>query len=200
MFGLRRIRQILCCQKGISATEFALASPFVLLLITGVLDFMMVMFVTSLMEGGLRGASRLGRTGFQPENVSREDAIKDMVAEATIGLLDMNEVQISYAIYPSFEEIGQPEPYDDQDPFNGAYDPGEPFTDVNGNGLWDADMGQAGLGGPGDVVLYQINYGWTLLTPLLPQLLPGGADFPLSAAIAVRNEPFGAAGGAGGGG
>ncbi|MGH6915091.1 MAG: TadE/TadG family type IV pilus assembly protein [Geminicoccales bacterium] len=194
MSVLRLLRRICPSRTGASATELALVSPFVLLLITGVIDLMLVMFVTSLMEGGLRDASRLGRTGFQPDNVSREDAIVQMVEEATIGLLDMSQVQITYQIYPSFEEVGQPEPFEDQDPFNGTYDDGEPYTDVNGNGQWDADMGLVGLGGPGDVVLYRITYDWNLLTPLLPQLLSGGDSVPLAASVAVRNEPWGSGG------
>ncbi|MDJ0951548.1 MAG: pilus assembly protein [Alphaproteobacteria bacterium] len=187
-FGL--IRRALGCRKGVSSTEFILVAPFVFLLITGVIDLMLVMFVNSLMEGGLRDASRLGRTGFEPAAISREEAIAEMVSNATIGLVDMNEVQIAYTIYPSFEDIGKPEPFEDQDPFNETYDLGEPFTDTNGNGQWDADMGAAGLGGPGDVVLYQISYDWTLLTPLLPQLLTGGSTVSLAASVAVRNEPW----------
>lgn len=57
----------------------------------------------------------------------------------------------SITVRPSFGDVGKPEPYVDSSPGNGAYDAGEDFTDINGNGQWDSDMGQAGLGGPATV-------------------------------------------------
>lgn len=191
MVWLITARRFLKCRDGSSFVEFALVAPAVLLGIAGVIDFMMVMFVTSLVEGGLQDASRLGRTGYQPAGVSREDAIRASVADATIGLVDMNDVQITYTIYPGFDLVGQPEPYEDIAPANGAYDTGEPFNDVNGNGVWDADMGVAGLGEPGDVVLYRVYYEWQALTPLVAPFFGPDGKAPIAASIAVRNEPWG---------
>jgi hypothetical protein len=37
----------------------------------------------------------------------------------------------------------------------------------------DADLGVAGLGGAGDVVVYSLSYPWTALTPLLAPFLNG---------------------------
>ncbi|MFQ5775026.1 MAG: TadE/TadG family type IV pilus assembly protein [Kiloniellaceae bacterium] len=184
-------RHFLSCRKGGPLIEFGFIAPTVLLAISGVIDLMLVMFVTSLMEGGLQDASRLGRTGFQPANMSRQDAIAQKIADATIGLVDMNNVQIATTVYPSFDSVGQPEPFQDASPFNGVYDAGEQYNDVNGNGQWDPDMGLAGLGGPGDVVLYQVTYDWSLLTPLVGELLGQGGKIPLSVSVAVRNEPWG---------
>lgn len=190
MFGARTWRRYLTCWKGSSFIEFAFIAPAVLLAITGVMDLMMVLFVQSLMEGGLQDASRLGRTGFQPNNMSREEAIVQRIADATIGLVNMEQVQILTTVYPSFDSIGQPEPFEDAAPVNGTYDPGENYSDVNGNGQWDADMGSAGLGGPGDVVLYQVSYEWSLLTPLVAQVFGSNGKVPISASVAVRNEPW----------
>lgn len=197
MFGLRNWQRVLSCRRGASVIEFAFTAPIVLLMVTGVIDFLLVMFVTSLIEGGVRDASRLGRTGFQPAAISREDAIRNMIADAGVGLVDPSSVTINYTIYPSFQDIGQPEPYEDDNPANGAYDAGELYTDVNGNGQWDSDMGAAGLGEPGDVVLYQVGYNWTLLTPLVGHLAGNGGVIPITASIAVRNEPWEGGGGGG---
>jgi len=191
VFGLPRLRRFLRCQKGVSALEFALVAPVMLLLITGIIDLMLVMFVTSLMEGGLRDGSRLGRIGFQPVGTTREEAVAQKIADATIGLLDMSQVQITTKVYQDFSSIGQPEPFTDANG-NGSFDAGEPYTDVNGNGAWDADQGVAGLGSPNNVVLYTVRYDWTLLTPLLPAILPSGSTFPIEASLAVRNEPWAA--------
>ena len=189
MLGLPLLRRFLDCQKGISALEFALVAPIMLLAITGIIDLMLVMFVTSLMEGGLRDGSRLGRIGFQPVGSTREEAVAQKIADATIGLLDMNQVQITTKVYQDFSSVGQPEPFTDANA-NGSYDAGESYTDVNGNSAWDADQGVAGLGSPNNVVLYTVHYDWTLLTPLLPTFLPNGGTFPIEVSLAVRNEPW----------
>ncbi len=48
-------------------------------------------------------------------------------------------------------------------------------------------MGQAGLGGPGEVVLYRVNYKWGMMTKFMENII---GDITFSSSIAVRNEPF----------
>jgi hypothetical protein len=90
-------------------------------------------------------------------------------------------------VYENFGDVGQPEPFTDENA-NEAYDAGEPFNDINGNGTWDEDMGAAGLGGPGDVVVYRMSYDWSIIIPLFRPFF--GDAITLQANIAVRNEPF----------
>jgi Flp pilus assembly protein TadG len=170
--------------------EFALLVPVFMMLITGVMELAMVLFVAALMEGGLRDASRFGITGFEPEGITREERILEIVGANTIGLVDMSNATIQSLIYPSFEDIGGAEPFVDADPANGIYDAGETFTDVNGNGTWDSDMGAAGAGGPGDVVVYRLGYDWPLLTPLLAGVMGENGTIRLGASVVVRNEPY----------
>ncbi len=186
----RHWRHFLGSGEGTSALEFAFAAPIVLLAVAGIIDLMMVLFVSSLMEGGLQSASRLGRTGFQPSGITRLEAVKQAVADATIGLVDMDQATITTRVYPCFDSIGQPEPYVDANT-SGAYDPGEDYTDVNGNGQWDPDMAGAGLGGPGSVVMYDIAYEWAALTPLIGKIFGPNGTIPMTVSVAVRNEPFG---------
>ena len=47
----------------------------------------------------------------------------------------------------------------------------DPYDDWNGNGRWDPHMGTAGVGGPGDVVVYTLTYPWPLLTGLLNDMI-----------------------------
>lgn len=175
--------------------EFAFAAPIVFLIVAGIVDFMMVLVVTSLMEGGLQNASRLGRTGFQtvPVAVPRIDAVRQEIADATLGLVDMANLTVVTRVYPCFDSIGQPEPYIDNNPANGSYDPGETYTDVNGNAMWDPDMAASGFGGPGSVVLYEVFYDWAALTPLIGNFFSPNGEIPISVSVAVRNEPYGAA-------
>jgi hypothetical protein len=99
----------------------------------------------------------------------------------------VDELEVTTLVYGDFSEVGQPEPFTDEND-NDAYDAGEPYTDVNGNGSWDDDMGAAGLGGPGEVVVYEMRYDWPIMIPLFQPFF--GDHVRLQANIAVRNEPF----------
>jgi len=199
-WGFRRFLDIWRERGGVAAVEFAIMAPVLILTITGIMEVSMMLAVSSLIEGGLRDAARYGITGYVPSGSTREQEIKKIIGEATIGLVDMSKAEITTLVYPSFGDIGQPEPWDDQNS-NGVYDLGEPFTDINSNGQWDPDMGAAGLGGPGEIVLYKIKYDLALMTPLLSTIM-GGSDgkVTIKASIAVRNEPYPATAGTGGGG
>ncbi len=184
-------------REGAAAVEFAFVAPVLLLTIVGIMEVAMVLIVSSLIEGGLRDAARFGITGFVPQGMTREAQITSIIGDATVGLVKMSDIDIRTLVYPSFAQVGQPEPYTDTNG-NGAYDAGEPYTDINGNGQWDADMGAAGVGGPGDIVLYKVKYELPMMTPLLSSVL-GGTDgkVRLSASIAVRNEPYPSSSGGG---
>lgn len=191
-------QSLLRCSRGVSAIEFALAAPIIFVVVTMLLEFAMMMFVESLLEGGLREAARYGVTGYTVAGVSREDQIRSIVASNMAGLVDMSSATVTELVYPNFSDVGKPEPFDDLNG-NGHYDPGEPFSDVNGNGVWDADMGAAGVGGPGDVVLYTVKVTYEPITPLLLPLFGTDGRIPMQASVAVRNEPYNGTVVAGGG-
>jgi len=184
----RRWRHVVGDERGKAIVEFALIAPVFLGMLGAVLEFSGIMFVQTILEGGAREASRYGITGSQPEGVTREEMILDIVEGNTYGILDMAELDMETLVYDSFGSVGQPEPFTDENG-NGEYDDGEPYTDVNGNGGWDDDMGAAGLGGPGDVVVYRLSYDWNIMIPLFEPIF--GETVTLQANVAVRNEPFG---------
>lgn len=177
-------------RRATAGLEFAFAAPALVLATIGVVELGSMMFVSSLVEGGLREAARFGITGYAPVGVSREDRIRQIIAENTIGLVDMSTATISTLVYPSFGDVGKPEPFQDSAPANGTYDEGESYQDINGNGVWDADMGASGAGGPGDVVLYTVEVDWHALTPIFEPIFGLTGNIRMRASVAVRNEPF----------
>jgi TadE-like protein len=179
----RRIRD----DGGKAIVEFAFVAPIFLGVTLSILEFSGIMFVQTLLEGGAREASRYGLTGQQPDGISRETMILQIVSENSFGVIDVSDLDMTTLVYDSFEEVGQPEPFIDENG-NDAYDEGETFTDVNGNGAWDDDMGAVGLGGPGEVVVYEMSYDWPIMIPLFRPFF--GDHVTLEANIAVRNEPF----------
>ncbi len=175
------------CTRGATAVEFALLLPVLLLTTVGSIETAIVLFVRSSIEAAVIEASRFGITGGEDEGKTREERVLDIVAERTYGLLDLTQVDLDTLIYDSFSDVGKPEPYVDANG-NGTWDAGETFTDVNGNAQWDPDMGEAGLGGPGDIVVYRLTYDWGVVTPMMREILGGSVRHVSS--IAVRNEPW----------
>jgi len=183
---LKRLRRE---RNGAAAVEFALIAGPLFALAWGIIEVGLLMLGNALLEGAVREAARAGLTGYTPANTDRVTYIRQVVAEYTIGLIDMSQLQIDTLVYSSFANIGQPEPFSDQPPYNGVYDAGEPFVDVNGNGQWDADMGAAGLGGPGDVVVYTLTYPWNFFAGYATTIF-GVPTVTLRASVAIRNEPY----------
>lgn len=187
--GLPLLRRLASCRDGATLVEFAFALPLVLMIFLGMFEVAMVMFVSTSVEGGLREAARYGITGQGSDAAAREAAILGIIEDHTFGFIDLDEAEVTFMVYDSFSNVGQPEPWDDDDG-DGVWDADESYTDVNGNGQWDEDQGTAGLGDAGAVVRYTIAYDWILLTPYLAALLGDEGVFHMSASITVRNEPF----------
>lgn len=173
-------------ESGASAVEAAFGLPILLTTIVGIFEIGHFYFVTASVENAVLHASRYGITGSVEDGVTREDKVRAVIEEQTFGSVDMDTVEIETLVYDQFSNIGEPEPYSD-DNDSGSWDEGEAYNDVNGNGTWDEDMAIAGLGGGGDIVLYKISYEANSLT--------GFADWAtrsinINATVAVRNEPY----------
>jgi Flp pilus assembly protein TadG len=185
-------RHFLKRADGNASVEFALGAPVLLLALIGIFEISMLLFTNAVVEGAVRTASRFGLTGQQVGGLSREQVILQRVQEDSLGLVEITTEDIDILVYPSFTDVGQPEPYQD-DNGNGTYDAGESYSDINGNGSWDPDMGASGAGGPGDVVVYRVRYAWPMMTGYLAEHFGDAVD--MAASIAVKNEPFEEAGG-----
>jgi Flp pilus assembly pilin Flp len=181
------LRRLLRDERGAALVEFAIIAPVFILLILGTIEVAIIIFMSSSIESAVLQASRFGITGGLPAGVSRAERVLEIVGQKTYGLVDMDTVELETLVYESFADIGQPEPFEDANA-NDSYDNGEVFTDVNGNGEWDPDMGEAGLGGPSDVVVYRVTYDWGIITPVMRDIL--GQSVRHVSSIAVRNEPF----------
>lgn len=180
-------------ETGASALGFAFTALPFFTLVCGIIEMGAIMFTSALMEGALRDAARFGITGEEPAGATRLEQIETIITRRTVGMVDVEASQIEVIVYPSFATIGQGEDFVDGNG-NGTYDAGETYTDANGNSQYDADLGEAGVGGAGDVVLYRIRYDYTLMLPVLAPLIGADGVMPLQASIAVRNEPFEGAG------
>ena len=185
----QRLARLKRRRDGVAAIEFAFIAPALLLLTIGSMEVGMIFFGNALLEGGVREAARFGLTGAMPPAGTREDHVVDVVNEHGAGVINITTANVTTLVYPNFTSIGEPEPYTDE---NGStsYDFGEPYTDINCNGIWDPDMGRAGLGSGGEVVVYTVNYDMPMMTGLLDPMMGQDGKVPLIASVTVRNEPF----------
>ncbi len=171
---------------GVTAVEFALIAPVFVLILMGIIEFSLVMFVSSVMEGATSASGRYGKTGYTAVGSTRQEQIIAAVAARSAGLLDATKITINTTVYPSFDSIDQEEPYIDSN-HNGTHDIGETYTDVNGNAVWDS-FGVAGLGNANDVVVYTVSYPWVINTPIIANFL--GSTIIISSRTVVKNEPY----------
>ena len=175
-------------EDGSPSVEFAFAAPAVVLMVVGTIEVGLVLFVSILMESGLRDAARFAITGREVDGMTRIERIVQIIDDRTFGLVTIGPSDVEALVYPSFAAIGGEDFVDGND--NGQYDTGETFTDDNDNGQWDSNIAGSGAGGSGDVVVYRVRHDWSLLTPLAGTVLGEDGIIKLGASLAVRNEPW----------
>lgn len=180
--------RILVCARGSAIVEYAIILPILMLMVMGIVEYNMMMYATSILDGATTAAAREGATGYTSGTGSRQAYIYSIVQARTAALLNPNNLSISSKSYANFADIGQPEPCITPSPCPGT--PGVNFVDVNGNGTWDQDQGAAGLGGAGDIVVYTVTYPWKIYTPMLRPFLGTNGTVTLASSSVVKNEPY----------
>lgn len=186
-YHTRHTRRFLRCKDGITSLEFAFIVPVFIVLVMGIIEFSMIMFTFAVMESATYSTARLGKTGYTDPELSREAFILQTITERTTGFLDPELLSITATVYANFDDVGAPEPYIDGNG-NDVYDLGESYSDINGNGQWDSDMGSAGYGDANDIVVYTITYPWTIMTPVVSTIIGGVYD--VTVRTVVKNEPY----------
>lgn len=198
-------------ESGASIVEFALAMPIIIGLLMLLVEIGFVLTGGIFLDAGARSASRFGITGAIPPGETREERIREIITQSVCprsiagsgsglcfwttesipaeSLVDGSPLQIVTQAYTDPRNVGVPEPFSDLPPENGQFDAGEPYTDVNGNGQWDADMGLSNMGGSEDVVVYNITMPQALVTPFMRMAMDDDVIWHNSRVV-VRNEPF----------
>ena len=192
-------------RSGLASIEFAILAPIVVVMTTVGFALSILQAGAASLEMGAAAAARMSIIGDVPKDSTRSAEIRRIVTDhvcppgggfcywSTGWLAESDDgaispLRIEMRAYVDPRNIGRPEPFTDKPPYNGVYDPGEEFVDVNGNGKWDADMGRAEPGGSGDHVVFRLTMAQDVRHPLLTPVL--GARMLPQAQIVVRNEPF----------
>jgi Flp pilus assembly pilin Flp len=177
-------------RDGVTAVEFALLAPVLMLMMFGIIEFSLIMVAYNTMEGATAISSRLGKTGYTASGLTRQQTIINAIDDRAGSLIDISRITVASKFYKQYDQINDPEPYIDANG-NSSYDAGENYTDINGNGAWDADMGSSGYGSAGDVVVYTVSYPWALMTPIISRIIGNEAGaITITTHAVVKNEPY----------
>lgn len=187
-----RRRDLAGADEGVTAVEFAIVFPVMALFILGLLEIGYVLFARSTLESAVLVAARSSRVADCPN--ANAEAIEAGIIErmSVISSADDQPPVVTIESYgQEFGDVGNPEPLDDLNG-NGVRDPGESYTDINGNGEWDEDMGEEGdYGSFGEVVRFTATFNVASLVPWVAEQINNGNDFySIRSVTVVRNEPF----------
>lgn len=152
--------------RGATVVEFALLAPLYFLLVLGVVEFAIMFWVDLTMQYAVREGARYAITGqsdLDPNasNQQRYLAIIQSIKDNSVGLYDQVHPVIATSI-------------------NGG-----PLQTYGSAALYSNGM----FGGPGDIVMLQLNCYWPIMTPLIAPYFSAG-NFNFSVAATMRNEAY----------
>jgi Flp pilus assembly protein TadG len=186
VIGARRaIVRLARDRRGVTAVEFAILAPVMLTLMMGLMELGYQAYVQATLTGAVQKAGRDSAIqGATPASIDAKVLDQVQAAARRATFTSGFPTRLSYS---SFSAIA-PEPFVDTNN-NGVRNAGECFTDINGNGQWDADAGRAGQGGANDVTVYTVSIDYYRLFPVTRWFgWPGTAT--LTASTTLMNQPY----------
>lgn len=174
-------------ESGVTAVEFALIAPVLLMTLFGLFDVGHNMYTAQMLQGAIQKASRDSTIEGASTSAASLDAI---VTKAVQAIAPGATLTFSRKSYSSFTSVSRPENYDDLNA-NNTCDNGEAFEDANKNGIWDVDVGNTGFGGARDAVLYTVTVTYKRVFPIAAFIPGQSKTLTMSATNVLRNQPYG---------
>lgn len=173
-------------ENGVTLVEFGLIAPTFMILLMGVFDVGLAMYMQSVLDGAVQKAARDASLETGPSSLS---GIDGKVEETVQAILKSATVTPDRKSYFQYSDVARSEVFDD-DNDNGVCDNGETFEDENDNDQWDEDVGEDGIGGPKDIVLYTVEISYDRLFPL-DSFIGGSGVTKLTSKTVIKNQPYG---------
>lgn len=170
-------------QRGATIVEFALVAPTLVLLLAGVFELGHTMYVQSIVNGAIQEAGRDSTV----EN-AQLDKIEAQVRKRVGPIAPGAEFVFRRAFHRDYALIDRLEPFTDVDG-DGRCSNGDPFEDLNGNGIRDRTQGRDGQGDARDVVVFEVAVTYDRMLPM-PSLSGWSDDNTVSGRTFLRNQPF----------
>ena len=184
MIRLRPMKSLRRDRKGATIVEFAMILPVLCTLMLGFLDLAYRSYVTSIIQGALHEAARMGTVGGIPTST-----IQTFVSTKLREFSNNATISTTTRSYSDFTGVRTPETITQDTAPVGTYNQGDCFADANGNGQWDADRGRSGMGGAEDVVYLEVTMSYPHIVPV-GRLLGWNDNVTITQNTVLRNQPF----------
>ena len=170
-------------RRGAAVMEFGLIFVVFITMMIGMFDIGQSAYAQGVLNGAVQEAAR--SSALETANTAVADAkvLREVATVAPGAILTSTRKS-----YFDFADIERAEKWEDGDG-NGACNNGENYTDENGNGHWDADIGSSGNGSAGDVVIYSVTLTYPPLFPI-PFYDSPNAKRTMKAVAVKKNQPF----------
>jgi Flp pilus assembly protein TadG len=179
---LRSVRQD---ERGATLVEFAIIAAPMLIMMMGMFDLCFREYIGIQLQAALDQSARQVTVGTSTSVIT----IKSAVTKQVQTILPGATVAIVASSYDAFSHVGKPEPITTDTAPLGSYNKGDCFSDLNGNGFWDADSGLSGTGGSDDIVYYTATVTYPQLLPM-KQLLGWAATETVTGTTMMKNQPY----------
>lgn len=192
MMRRRAILSAIKDRSGVAAIEFAIIGPVMALFMMGIGDLLYGTYAQSILLGAVQKAGR-DATLQQNTSSTATTAIDTQVMSLVRNVAPSATYSSSRENYTTFSLVDKPEPFTDSSTTGtvGVRDPGECFSDTNGNGTWNADGARTGVGGASDVAQYTITITYPRIFPVA-KLLGWGSTASITAQTLLKNQPYAA--------
>lgn len=179
-------------ERGVALIEFGLLAPVMMIMLFGAIDVGHRLYARAALQGSVQKAAR--DTGLEGGTLAeRQLEIDKLVREHVQRIHNRAEVTFERRAYRNFTRAASPaEGWSDTN-LDGQCNAGEPFDDVNRNGIRDLDVGVKGQGGAEDAVLYTVRMTYPSVAPVWG-LFGLDPDVDLTAQTVLRNQPYNAQG------
>ncbi len=190
--------------RGVAAVEFAMIAPVLILMICGFMEYAHLSSARTTLEAATMRAARAVAATDCPS--SREAIMRSIIESSmdNVPSADGGKPKIVTKAYgDKFGDVGG-EPFVDknknkvydEDPTITDPDKRDTYTDINGNGKYDKDMGNVGsIGAAGQVISYSAEYKVKSLFGFISKRYSDADFYTIKASTVVRNEPVFRAGG-----
>lgn len=182
-----RYARLRASERGVTVVEFGLLAPVFFTFLIGAFDIGYTMYMKSVLQGAVQKAARDSglETGPAALDVIDED-VREVVKMVAIN----SDITTERRSYYEFADIDRGETLVFDANGNGDCNLNDRFQDENDNNVWDEELGDDGIGGPKDVVLYTVHVDYRPLFPLW-KFLGMSPDRRISVKTVLQNQPYG---------
>jgi Flp pilus assembly pilin Flp len=183
---IKLLKRLISGCDGVTAVEFALVTPLLLLVLMGGMDVSRSAYVSSVLYGAVQKA---GRDSSLETGGSASTAIESKIQAVVQPLATNGVLTFDRKSHSTFRRARRAEAFTDSNG-NNIRDALECFEDDNGNGSWDSVGGKAGLGGADDIVVFTATFTYPRTFPMAG-LIGLSPNQVLTATTILRNQPYG---------